>query len=202
MKPRRWQKRVEQHFGFLTDHGFRLEPAFGDQWSTSARLVAEKNAVDVVFNLEFGRCEVQLIRLVDGAVPEYPIWITDDTPINYVLLDDVLTARDPTRLSESRGLYGLGEKTIDPQLHFWAEALQSVAADFLQGSVKLFDEVEPIIRARVHDNPPALQVWLPDDATVEEEQAEIRDARSTVPPGVNVTVRRYRRGRRPDHTER
>ena len=95
---------MERHFGFLDAFGFR---SFGaeerSQWETSVVYKARQVALKICLSREVNRAEVNLIRLVDGEVPPYPIWITDEV-LNWTLLDNVIEARRPDLSAPSGGL--------------------------------------------------------------------------------------------------
>lgn len=191
---RQWAAKAEPHFGFLVAHGFdRVETDDSSFWSIWVQYASDRAAVQISQSNEFRRAEVHLIRLVEGKVPAYPIWITSDR-IDWMLLDTVLEARMPSRLPEAHSMTGLSAKDLDKQLAFWSEILRSVAPDFLAGQFAAMDEGAEIIRARVREHPQQITTWLPDDAPPEADQAARRESAATVPPEVAVRVRRYRRG--------
>ncbi len=188
-----WQRTVAPHFDFLTEHGFRPLPTKdGSFWATSCHYGSATAAVEVTRSNEFRRVEVSLIRLVDGAIPPYPIWVTSE-PLHHTLLDNVLEACQSPMLNDSALAYGLGARDIQRQLVFWADALRIVAPEFLAGDLSAIDEAEDVIRARVAEHPQEIVTWLPDDASQDDESAAMEQMRIEVPPEVSVTTRRYRR---------
>ena len=193
-----WRQRVGAHFSFLEEHGFH-KPTADDSswWATIAQYSSDRSAVRVSRSVEFQRSEVHLIRLVDGTVPPYPIWVTS-APIDWTLLDNVLIARAPELYRVGALLKGLSDDDVERQLAFWASALRSVAPEFLEGDLTLFADAEEVIRARLQTAPQQLTVSIPDDAPAGAEEAEMRDAAKTVPPEVKIVVRRYRRSANPD----
>jgi len=52
---------------------------------------------------------------------------------------------------------------------------------------------EQVIRSQLEQSPQELTVWLPDDATQDDEHQALADARATSPPEVSVVVKRYKR---------
>lgn len=190
----KWLKTVDLHFGFLTDMGFAHRDVDDSSfWSIWVQYRSATSAVRISKSNEFARSEVQLIRLVNGQVPAYPIWITDDR-IDWTLLDNVIESREPNLMSEVSKLTGLKTADLDEQLRFWARALREVAGDFLTGGFAPLDEAASLIRSRVADNPQSVQVWLPEDAPDTAEAQEASAVAATLPPNVGVSVRRYRRG--------
>lgn len=194
-KAAKWRKQVEPHFGFLTQLGFgKVDVDDSSFWSLWVQYRSETSAIRISKSNEFIRSEVHLIRLVDGEVPAYPIWITDDR-IDWTLLDNVVVARRPDLADEVAKQTGLADKELDQQLGFWARALREVSEDFLQGDFASLDEAGALVRSHVAENPQHVQVWIPSDAPAGTEAAEQEKVQGTVPPNVGVSVRRYLRGR-------
>jgi hypothetical protein len=187
-----WERRVRGHFDFLVEHGFRFDRVETNSWATTALYLSPALGLEVTRSVEFDRVEIELIRLVEGELPEYEVWVTDRT-LNRVLFDNVLVARAPELDEASRALSGLSTEGEETQLRFWADALRSVAPDFLAGDDAPLREGDQVIRQRVAENPQELTIWLPNDASQEEEDRAREEARQTAPPNVEVSVRRYRR---------
>jgi hypothetical protein len=190
----KWVKQVDPHFGFLTQLGFGSRDVDDSSfWSIWVQYRSDTSAIRISKSNEFVRADVHLIRLVNGQVPRYPIWITDE-PIDWILLDNVVESREPGLLSEVKRLTGLKSAELDGQLRFWARVLREVAGDFLAGSFASLDEAASVIRARVAAHPQSVQVWLSEDAPDGVEAQEADAVRATLPAQVGVSVRRYRRG--------
>jgi hypothetical protein len=187
-----WERRVREHFDFLVEHGFRFDHVETSSWATTVLYLSPTLGLEVTRSVEFDRVELELLRLVAGELPEYDVWVTDSQR-NRVLFDNVLIARAPEVDEASRALSGLSREEVEKQLRFWADALRSVAPDFLDGDDAPLREGERVIRQRVAENPQELTIWLPGDASQEEEARARDEARQTAPPNVEVSVRRYRR---------
>jgi hypothetical protein len=187
-----WERQVREHFDFLVDHGFRFVHVEEKWWATTARYLSPTLGLEVTRSVEFDRVEIELVRLVAGEIPEYDVWVTD-SPRNRVLFDNVLIARAAEVDEASRALSGVSSKDEERQLQFWADALRSVAPDFLEGDDAALRDGEQVVRQRVAGNPQELTIWLPSDASQEEEDRARDEARQTAPPNVEVSVRRYRR---------
>lgn len=102
-------KLVAPSFAFLEAHGFRLSATEDSSAWETWQYTSAVSAVRVTRSNEFVRADVHLIRLVDGQVPAYPIWITSER-MNWALLDNVLEVRTPDLLRQVAG--GL----FDPEL--------------------------------------------------------------------------------------
>lgn len=189
----KWLQQVEPHFGFLREHGFtRVATDDSSFWSFRVRYASPHAAVQVAKSNEFTRVEVSLIRLVDGDVPPYPIWITSDR-VDHALLDTVLEVRDKALLREAARMGGLVPEDVERQLSFWAATLREVAPEFLEGDLSAIDEAEAVVRQRVAEHPQQLTTWLPHDAPATAEAEELAQMTDQVPEGVTIKVRRYRR---------
>jgi hypothetical protein len=190
----KWRKMVELHFGFLTGLGFAtIDVDDSSFWSLWVQYRSETSAIRISRSNEFIRSEVELIRLVNGEVPAYPIWITDDR-IDWTLLDNVVEVRQPDLMAEVARQTGLRASQLDEQLKFWARVLRDVAEDFLVGSFAPLDEAGALVRSRVAENPQQVQIWIPSDAPAGAGAERAAEIQATVPPNVGVSVRRYRRG--------
>lgn len=187
-----WERRVREHFDFLVEHGFRFDHVEASPWATTALYLSPTLGLEVTRSVEFDRVELELLRLVAGELPEYDVWVTD-SPRNRVLFDNVLIARAPELDEASRALSGLSSEDEQKQLRFWADALRSVAPDFLDGDDAPLREGEQVVRQRVAENPQELTIWLPGDASEEDENRAREEARQTAPSNVEISVRRYRR---------
>jgi hypothetical protein len=187
-----WERRVREHFDFLVEHGFRFDNVEANWWATTAVYLSPALGLEVTRSVEFNRVEITLLRLVGRELPEYEVWVAD-RPLNRVLFDNVLIARAPDVDEASRTLTGVSSKEVERQLRFWADALRSVAPDFLDGDDAPLREGEQVVRQRVEENPQELTIWLPSDASQKDEDRARERARQTAPPNVEVSVRRYRR---------
>jgi hypothetical protein len=187
-----WERRVREHFDFLVEHGFRFDHVEARSWATTALYLSPTLGLEVTRSVEFDRVELELIRLVEGELPDYEVWVTD-SPRNRVLFDNTLIARSPKLDEASRALKGLSSEEEEKQLRFWADALRSVAPDFLDGDDAALRDGEQVVRQRVAENPQELTIWLPGDASRKDEDRARERARKTAPPDVEISVRRYRR---------
>lgn len=187
-----WRRLVEPHFAFLEGAGFRFAEEMGDAgaWRTRAVYLAPGRAVAVDYSVEFRRVEVSLLRLTDEQLPAPQVWVTD-APITQVLLDNVLKARAPERYEAQRAATGLGGDALDEQLAAHAAALRDVAGDFMAGSLAAIDDADRLIRGQIREHPQQLIVWLPENATADDEREAIERARATAPPKVAVITKRY-----------
>lgn len=191
---KQWVKKVEPHFGYLIDRGFDQIESDSSFWSTWVQYASAQAAVRISRSTEFGQTEVELIRLVEGSVPPYPIWITSER-IDWALLDNVIEVRAPEMRSERLSMRGLSSGDLEKQLAFWAAALLTVAPDFLSGSCSSIDEAATLVRSLTIDTPQEVVVWLPEGAAGAEAEARSNVA-ATLPPEVGLSIRHYGRKKR------
>ena len=190
----KWERIVRPYFDFLLQHGFSPDPsaAYSEWYGTSIAYRSAVSAVIVTRSVEFGRAEVQLVRLVDGAYPDYASFFRDSAPLNRTLFDNVVIARAPDRLIEIQAATGLKKAAIERQLALWSQLVRDVAPDFLRGADTVFNDAKGVIRGRVREHPQQVEIWLPDGASPEEESSAIEEQRSHVPSEVEIVARRYR----------
>jgi len=201
-----WKARADTYFAFLHErYGFEITQAGWSVWVTSARYETDVTAIDVERSVEFDRVKVLLIRKVDGAIPEYPIFVSTTPTLHYFLLDAVLDERAPEFLAEIQAAKGSFEEQIERRLKLWSRALETYADDILRGDLTLFTTLEAKLRARLREHPEVITVHVPAD-TPAEQIAHI-EQRAGEPTGtVPVIVRKYqpptaRRKKQPGDTE-
>lgn len=196
-KENAWQAVVERHFDYLrTRYGFHVASVDASSW-WQTRLVYQTGvlAVAVDRSVEFNRVEVCLIRLVDGAIPPYPIFITPDTAVHYFWLDSLLAARAPHLIPALREVAGLRDEQIEHDLKFLASAVEKHAADVLRGDFAIFGTLAAHIKARAREHPQEITLLFP-EGTPPEEIARAEEKTRRDNPTQPVVVRIYRRRQR------
>jgi len=201
-----WKAQVDLPFAFLRErYGFEITQTDSPWWKTGVRYETPVLAVAIDRSLEFGRVEVKLIRTVDGAIPEYPIFISTLPVLHYYMLEAVLDERAPELRPEMQAVAGLSEDQIERSLKFWSGALERYADDILRGDFALFAPLEAKARARVREHPEVIKVYVPADTTPEDLariEQEPGEPTGTIP--VIVETYRYparKRKKRPDTME-
>ncbi len=190
-----WQAKVDLYFAYLrTTYGFRITSADASSvWVTRVIYQSDVAAVQVDRSIEFQRVELTVVRLVDGRIPAYPIFVKPDTVINQALFDNILIIRNPQLLDQLDMLKGLDDDHVEQSLAFLAKALEDNATDILNGDLSIFVAVDALIKERDMAHPPAITVYLPDGATSEHEAAAIEEAHKNSPE-IPVVARRYHQG--------
>jgi hypothetical protein len=163
-------------------------------------------AVYVDRSFEFKEFGVSLIRLVDGAIPKYPIFITPDLTLQQFSLYSILSVRAPETLEKVRAVAGLEDSQIEQILALQARALEEHAADILRGDFSIFATLEERLRQSLKQYPQVITVWLPQDTSPAWESEVVEQTRRDTPT-VPVVVERYvrpsrrRRKRRGEETD-
>jgi hypothetical protein len=188
-----WADRVDRHFGFLTRYGFvRGAPQVSGWWAVRTTYRAARSAVAVIRNHEYGRVDVELMRLVHGALPTYPIFIVDSEPLNTFHADHLLLLRRPDARAVLAQQRGLSDEEVEAQLAFWSSALQAYGQDLLAGDLRVLDELEREVREYARRHRQEVSVWLPEAASDAVDAATVEQVRAVTPEDVTITSRRYR----------
>ena len=92
---------------------------------------------------------VKLVRLVDGAIPPYPITIKPDTVLHHFDLNDILSLRNPSARPAQPDIDALRDpEVLSEVITKYARALRLHAPDILQGNFTLFPQLDRIVRKR------------------------------------------------------
>ncbi len=197
-----WRVKVAAHFGYLeTEYGFHIAKVDASSgWETYLRYESSALAVKVSRSVEFDTAELGIIRLVDGRVPKYPVFINPDTPINYVMLDRIVGERAPQESEQFHSLRGLSDEQIERTLAFLATSLRAYADDVLRGDFAIFDVVAAQLHSYAQEHPQTITIWAPVSATDEDVARHIEDARKGYPQQP-VAVKRYSLKKKPTSGE-
>ena len=94
---------------------------------------------------------VLMYRLKDGELPEYPIFINDDTEVNSYYLDDLIALR-VRNFKEEFGNIHKSEDYFDLNcISELAVALEKYGNDILNGDFEVFAELEKIVKNRAKE---------------------------------------------------
>lgn len=182
MRASKWLRLVDQHFAFLRAEFACevVETSDKDPWATTVIYQNTTIAVEVDYSVEFDRAEVLLVRLVDGARPTYPVFVSEQPALHHFLLDSLLEVRAPELLKTTGRLHGLRAAEVDAQLSAWAHALKQHGSDVLSGDFGIFAQLEAVVRERVRRNPEQIIVWSPAGET-DPDLERVRSAYPTIP---------------------
>src|SRR5438094_878159 len=110
--------------------------AFG--LSRTTRPQNTTTAVKVAYSVEFDRVETDMIRLVDGVRPPYPVFVSATPKLHQFGLGNLLMIRAPDLWNEMKEQKGLSNQATATQLASAATALREFGADILRGDFGSF----------------------------------------------------------------
>jgi len=134
-------KYIQQEFRFLgEEYGFRQI-----QRKKNTDEVIYKDS-DVFVRVSYDKREddvfVYIGKLVNGNIPEYPIFITKDTDLFFYEIDDIKSLSDTGGGDTSR-------LKIDKKIKIKAVDTKKYANKILQGNFSCFPKLEHIVKSRV-----------------------------------------------------
>jgi hypothetical protein len=142
---------VSKHFSYLrSDYGLEKIAVEKSSYECYVTFSNKKIAVQVSLEMKDGGIFVMLIRLVDGKLPTYEVFIRPDTAINHFDLEDVVDLKNPEFSLEqeySDESYPTIQE-LEENLSKYAEALRKYGKDILAGDFRLFPQLELVIRRR------------------------------------------------------
>lgn len=189
-----WVGRVRPHFDFLLGSGFTLTDVTAQGWwSLTVTYRSAAAGVEVSRSVEYNRVDMSLLRLVEGELPEYPVFVVDSVPLNTFHGDWLLRLRGK---SSNQPKFGLADSEIDDQLVFWADALRELAPEFLDGDLTVLDQLEQLVREHAAQSPQRVTVWTPSDAEPGSVARMIEQVKEITPIEVSVEPRQYERPKR------
>ena len=191
-----FEQLARQEFSYLeSDFGFHA-PIRGKPITWTPVILSYRNSttgVDVAYSEEFVRCDVALVRLVAGAPPPHPVFVSDVPVLDHFNLDQLLLLRAPRELAaitphEGNEHDGLTPAQMATSLRLRASALRDHGSDILRGDFSSFAEMEREVRARLVDHPEKVIVWTPAGTSTDEIVGELQGAH----PNIETEVRTYR----------
>jgi hypothetical protein len=193
--PVEWSEAVREHLGFMEELGFTLEVVEAEAdvaaWGPRVRYRSATVALQVHWSLEFDCVDAFVIRLADRQVPEYPVFIRDGDPVDWIhfdLLLDVIGA-------SHRAVSGLDPASVRTQMAEMARLVRE-HPELLDPSGEIFGSAATRIREVAGRDPAVITVHTPADATPRDAKAAVEEVRRAS-PGVRVEARRYATRRRP-----
>lgn len=190
----KWRDQVDAHFHFLqTEYGYQIvkvDSRATGGWESIVIYQSERAAVRVSNNLEYDRAEVSLIRLVDGAIPPYPIFFFQDSTLDQTLLENVVLRRAPELRTRYSSMKGRSDEQLDATLAFLAEVARGYASDVLSGDFSIFEEIQAERREYARKHPPKITVYGSASGSADQ-LAQLAEETQQSNPGVEVEVRTY-----------
>lgn len=143
----------QKEFQYLIDK-FNCRVISKSLTNYSSTIIYKNNttAIEISYEPREEYIFVLLMRLVDGVVPGYPIFIYQETKLHVFYLDDLLGIRNPS-LIISRKLAGVPftNSDIGKMLKRYALALRKYGSDILNGDFIIFSDLEKIVKRRARE---------------------------------------------------
>ena len=165
---RRRVKGKKDVFERLSKNAFRfLEERFGcrvvavERRAYGTYIVYLNSTMGVRLSLQprEGGIFVDLVRLINGKIPEYPIFVKSQDPLHWFDLEDLVGLRAPHLKIKQPPVGTLCRpKVLKEVLVKYANLLQRYASDVLKGDFKIFPRLEKIVRARAKESE-SPEVW-------------------------------------------
>lgn len=139
----------DQLFSFLVDnYGYRKEIVKKDTFDYYITYKNNTTAVRISYEPREGGIFVMLSRLIDGKMPEYPIFIHDDTIINSFYIDDIVKIKTTSTTIQHKNMTMLDEEECISILSEYAKTLKQYGSDILTGDFGLFEELNKLVKNR------------------------------------------------------
>jgi hypothetical protein len=135
-------------FSFLVDDfGFKEKSIELDERGIDLLFCNQTTGIRASYEPNEGGIFVMLIRLVDGELPDYPVFIDEDTTLNYFDLQDLLSVRVPLYEEDD---FDIGQTDIELENHLkiLANNLRTKAEDILKGDFVIFSKLEKLVKER------------------------------------------------------
>lgn len=138
---------IKKSFKFLeTEYDCSIEQIQKDSWAMSVFYRNSTTAVRICLDQSGAGIYVELIELINNAIPKEPIYYRKNTKIHSFILGSILDLRAPSlhinEPSIEDLLFNSGwEKVISSIIRQQAKALKMYAQDVLKGDFTVFNEL-------------------------------------------------------------
>lgn len=139
---------IKRSFKFLeTDYDCSIDKIENESWGLNVFYKNLTTAVRVFLDDSGIGMGVELIRLVNNAIPDRPSYYRKNTKIHFYALGNILDIRVPYLYIDEPTLDELlfnpgCEKVMSSVIKQHAKALKMYAQDILKGDFSIFDELE------------------------------------------------------------
>ena len=138
-----------QRFRFLEEElGFVVKKKERESYGVFITYKNPTTAIRISFEPREGGIFILISRLVEGKIPEYPIFIQPDTVLHSFYLDDVIRTKVPNFQFDFKGNKLSSSDQFERALNEVADALKKYASDVLQGDFESFEDAERIVKER------------------------------------------------------
>lgn len=131
---------VKEYFCNLTIHEDYLGIFITYQNKTTAVRVSYENREGSVF--------VLFSKLIDGKVPQYPIFIKPETRIHSFYLDDIVSNQPPVKSNKQKPHNDHESDELFHKLHCYSEMTKKYTKNILLGDFNIFPELELVVKKR------------------------------------------------------
>ena len=146
----RFEMICRQTFSFLRkDFGCKPPVVERDGYGTYIAYVNETTAVEISFVPRDGYIFIGLVRLVDGEIPPYPIYIKPKIILHLFSLIDIVAIRNPAKVPEIPSISEWDDcVVVRKDLLLRSKLLRKYASDVLRGDFSIFPKLDKIVKKR------------------------------------------------------
>lgn len=138
---------LEEEFDFKTPKRQRMH------LSSSLTYQNDTTAVEVSLEPLDGGVFVLLSRLVNGKIPEYPIFVTREMTLHSYYLDDLVGLKRPATPVREANEDASDAREVKKALAQSAAQLRELGCDILKGDFAVFDKLDRVVKARLPKEP-------------------------------------------------
>lgn len=155
-KPQRdvFVKLCQEAFRFLEErYGCAAPLSTTDRYGSYVTYRQPTIAIRISLEPREGGVFIRFYRLIDGKMPDYPVFIEQNQRLHIFYLDDLVKLRAPmeTIIRSPFELFnsdGLNVPLLRAILVQYAALLEKNASDVLHGNLTVFDSLEDIVKER------------------------------------------------------
>jgi hypothetical protein len=138
-------------FQFLVDEfGFKVVKTESDPYGVQILYQNSTTAVSISYEQRENKLYILLMRLINGNMPKYPIFIKSDTIINSFYLDDIINHKlHKTSGKESTDYQYPINSELENIILWNAASLKKFGREILLGDFSIFPELQNIVQQRV-----------------------------------------------------
>lgn len=161
-------KLCSKHFEFLIDEfGCRLVGKKSDNFKDELIYRNATTAIKISYEPRESYVFILLCQLVNGKIPDYPVFINRKTKLHQFYLDDLLVLRSPStrirkkpfgdtippnldvkQIIQACAADPFTKRDLEHMVKTYAAALRKHGADILRGDFTVFAQLEKIVKKR------------------------------------------------------
>ena len=140
---------IMNSFSYLiSDFDFKLKKEEDNDSGYYITFMNDTTGVRISYVPRDGGAKILLYKLINGELPEYPIFINDDTELNQFYIFDLIVLRNPNYKKDFPGIFNSNKYIEMEAIEEYGTAVKEYAADILRGDFTVFSELEKIVKAR------------------------------------------------------